>query len=278
MEAFLAFFENMAPAQKLGWVFLCLSFNWIGEALTPLKNFDYKKLKHIGVNMVFLASDLIINLLFGLATVGVFLWLVDNQFGLLHLVNLPIWVELLISVMVLDLVAQYIAHRFLHRVPWMWRFHMIHHSDTHVDATTATRHHPGDYVSREIFALFAIIVFGIPFSFYIFYRMLTVFFTYFTHANIELPKALDKALSYVFVTPAMHKFHHHFERPWTDTNFGNIFSLWDRFGGTLVYEDPKQVVYGLDALDDSRDEDILYQLKVPFSKEVQTDPEKGFWW
>ena len=69
----------------------------------------------------------------------------------------------------------------------------------------------------------------------------------------------------------MHKFHHHFERPWTDTNFGNIFSFWDRMFGTMVYDDPKQVQFGLDVLDDSRDQDIMYQLKVPFDSSIQTD-------
>jgi len=257
---------------------VCLSFNWIGEALIPLFKFEYKKLKHIGVNLVFLASDLTINVLFGLATVGIFSWLATNNYGLLNMVELPILIELLIAVMMLDFAAQYLIHWLLHRVPWMWRFHMIHHSDTHVDATTATRHHPGDYVTRELFALIAIVIFGIPFAFYIFYRILTVFFSYFTHANWSLPSGVDRALSYVFVTPNMHKFHHHFERPWTDTNFGNVFSIWDRMFGTLVYQDPKDVKYGLDMLDGSKDEDILYQLSVPFRKDVKTDPDKGLWW
>jgi len=278
MEAFIAFFETMPPWQKLLWIFVCLSFNWIGEALIPLFKFEYKKLKHIGVNLVFLASDLTINVLFGLATVGIFSWLATNNYGLLNMVELPILIELLIAVMMLDFAAQYLIHWLLHRVPWMWRFHMIHHSDTHVDATTATRHHPGDYVTRELFALIAIVIFGIPFAFYIFYRILTVFFSYFTHANWSLPSGVDRALSYVFVTPNMHKFHHHFERPWTDTNFGNVFSIWDRMFGTLVYQDPKDVKYGLDMLDGSKDEDILYQLSVPFRKDVKTDPDKGFWW
>ncbi len=227
--------------------------------------------------MVFLASDLTINLLFGLATVSIFAWASSSQFGLLYLIDLPIWLELVIAVMILDLVAQYSVHYLLHTVPWMWRLHMIHHSDTHVDATTGTRHHPGDYVLREVFALAAILVSGIPLAYYLFYRILTIFFAYFTHANISLPKSLDRVLSYVFVTPDMHKFHHHFERPWTDTNFGNIFSFWDRIFGTLVYQDPKQIKYGLDVLDDAKDENIGYQLMVPFNKDIKTDPEKGMW-
>jgi sterol desaturase/sphingolipid hydroxylase (fatty acid hydroxylase superfamily) len=221
--------------------------------------------------MIFLASDLIINVLFSLATVGIFAWASANHFGLLYHLDLPIWLELIIAVMILDLVAQYSVHYLLHRVKWMWRFHMVHHSDTHVDATTGTRHHPGDYVTREVFALIAILISGIPLAFYLFYRVATIFFAYFSHANISLPKFLDKALSYVIVTPDMHKFHHHFERPWTDTNFGNIFSFWDRIFGTFVYEDPKQIRYGLDVLDNSRDEDVAYQFKVPFDKSIKTD-------
>ncbi|MEM6318292.1 MAG: sterol desaturase family protein [Bacteroidota bacterium] len=271
MEAFLNFFETMPTWQKLAWVITCISANWIVELGYPLVKFDYKKWKHAGVNFIFLASDMTINVLFGLATVGIFAWLSTNEFGLLYLVDWPLWVELLIAVMVLDLVAQYLAHYLLHKVAFMWRFHMIHHSDTQVDATTATRHHPGDYVMREVFALGAIIITGIPLAYYLFYRIATVFFTYFTHANFYMPPKLDKALSYVFVTPNMHKFHHHFERPWTDTNFGNIFSFWDRIFGTMTYDDPRKVQYGLDVLDDSRDQDVAYQFKVPFDKSIKTD-------
>ncbi len=276
MEDIVAYVEQMESWQKLLWIFICLSFNWIGEAIKPLFNFDYKKLKHIGVNFVFLTSDILINLVFGIVTVGIFAWAATNQFGLLYLVDWPLWLELTIAVMMLDFAAQYLVHYLLHTIPFMWRFHMIHHSDTHVDATTATRHHPGDYVTREIFALIAILVFGIPLAFYLFYRFCTVFFAYFSHANIKLPKALDQVLSYVIVTPDMHKFHHHFERPWTDTNFGNIFSIWDRMFGTLVYQDPKDIKYGLDMLDDSRSQDILYQFKLPFDKNIKTDPDKDF--
>jgi len=89
-----------------------------------------------------------------------------------------------------------------------------------------------------------------------------------------MPKKLDKIISYVFVTPNMHKFHHHFEMPWTDTNFGNIFSIWDRMFGTLTYDDPKKVTFGLDLLDSTKDQDILYQLKIPFNKDIKLTTDK----
>ena len=261
----------MPSWQKLVWVFVCLSFSWGIESISPLVKFNYKKWAHAGVNLIFFACSMIINLLFGLLTIGVFNYLIANELGLLYLIELPVWVELLIAIMILDFSAQYLVHYLLHKVKWMWKFHMIHHSDTKVDATTGTRHHPGDYVLREIFALFAVVLLGMPFAFYMVYRIASIFFAYFTHANINMPSWIDKPISYVFVTPNMHKFHHHFERPWTDTNFGNMFSFWDRIFGTFVYDDPKKVKYGLDVLDDSLDENVAYQFKVPFDNTIKTD-------
>ncbi|MEO1213937.1 MAG: sterol desaturase family protein [Bacteroidota bacterium] len=271
MEAFLDFFETMPTWQKLVWVVICLSLSWILEGSIPLFNKDYRKLNHIGTNLIFLSMSMVLNVLFGIATVGIFAWTAANEFGLLYLVEWPVWLELLLAVMFLDFLAQWVAHYFLHKFKWMWKMHMVHHSDTMVDATTGTRHHPGDYALRECYALVAIVISGMPISYYIFYRITTILFTYITHANISLPKWLDKTLSYVFITPDIHKFHHHFERPWTDTNFGNIFSFWDRIFGTFVYEDPKDIQYGLDVTDGAKDRNISYQLGLPFNKDIPTD-------
>ena len=148
---------------------------------------------------------------------------------------------------------------------------MVHHSDTHLDVTSGTRHHPGDYLFRELFSLLAVVLGGLPFAFYLVYRIITVLFTYWTHANFDLPRGVDKALSYLIVTPRMHKFHHHYQRPWTDANFGNILSIWDRMFGTFVSGDSRDIQYGLDVLDNSRSEDLAYQLKVPFDKSILVD-------
>lgn len=271
MGEFFSFFETLPSLYKLAWVIGCLVFVWGLEAIIPLFHHDYKKWKHDGINLVFFSIDMVLNVLIGIATVGIFYWTGTNNIGVLNLVDLPIWVELIIAVMVLDFMAQYVVHYLLHRIKWMWKFHMVHHSDTKVDATTGTRHHPGDYVLREVFAIIAVIIFGIPVAFYVFYRICTIFFTYVTHANILLPMWLDKMLSLVFVTPNVHKFHHHFERPWTDTNFGNIFSIWDRLFGTFVYDDPKKIQFGLDVTDGTKDESIAYQLGLPLNKSIKTD-------
>ena len=270
MEAFLQFFEEMPVWQKLGWVVFCISLFWVLEGYYGFFTKPYNKWKHAKVNLGLLAFVMIINVLFGLLTAGVFYWLNGHSFGVLHLFDAPTWVKLILSLMVLDLVAQYGVHYFLHKVRWLWRLHIVHHSDKHVDVTTGTRHHPLDFLTREIFALIAVLIMGMPISYYFFYRILSVLFTYWTHANLKLPLQLDKGLSYVIVTPNMHKFHHHNELPWTDSNYGNMLSVWDRIFGTYVYDDPSKIIYGVDIADHTDDEDLGVQLGIPFNKSVKS--------
>lgn len=266
MEDFLSFFANLSSLGKLGFIVGSMALFWVLEGAYPALKLKYDKWKHAKTNFVLLGTTILINVLFGLLTVGVFSFLKIHEFGMLYLFELPVWVELVLGVMLLDFLAQFTVHYVLHKLPFLWRFHQVHHSDTHVDVTTGTRHHPGDYVFREVFSLLAIVIGGIPFAYYMVYRILTVVCTYFTHSNIVLPSGLDKLLSMLIVTPNMHKFHHHHEQPWTDSNYGNILSIWDRLFGTFVYDDIHKIKYGLDSLDDSRSMDLMYQLKVPLDK------------
>ncbi|MEZ4857374.1 MAG: sterol desaturase family protein [Flavobacteriaceae bacterium] len=270
MDAFLSFFETMPVWQKFGWIIFCISLFWILEGYYKKFHLTYKKWNHALVNFGLLGFVMLINVLFGLSTAGVFVWLQNSNFGVLSLFEAPIWFKLIVSILVLDLIAQYGVHYFLHKVKWMWRLHLVHHTDKNVDVTTGTRHHPLDFIIRELFALFAVIIMGMPVSFYFFYRILSVLFTYWTHANINLPQWLDKSLSYIVVTPNMHKFHHHFQLPWTDSNYGNMFSLWDRIFGTFVYGDTHKIVYGVDIADHTDDESFPVQLGIPFNKSVKS--------
>jgi sterol desaturase/sphingolipid hydroxylase (fatty acid hydroxylase superfamily) len=120
-----------------------------------------------------------------------------------------------------------------------------------------------------LFAVIAIVVTGAPLAVYVFYRILTIFFTYWTHANLSLPKGLNRVLGWAFVTPQMHKFHHHFEAPWTDRNYGNMLSIWDRLLGTMVDGDPREIIYGLDVADDAKSDDAAYQMGLPFQNHKQ---------
>ena len=270
MQEFLTFFESMPIWIKGSWIVFCLAFFWILEGRYNLFSFKYKKWKHAGSNFIFLAMVMLINVLFGVLTIGVFLWVESSNIGFLHFIDAPIWLEVLLSILVLDLIAQYSVHYLLHKVKWMWRLHIVHHTDKNVDVTTGTRHHPFDFIIRESFALIAVIITGMPISYYLFYRIITILFTNFNHANIRLPIKIDKALSLLIVSPNMHKFHHHYQLPWTDSNYGNMFSIWDRIFGTFMYGNPDEIQYGLDIADHVDDENVMLQLKIPFNKSVHS--------
>jgi sterol desaturase/sphingolipid hydroxylase (fatty acid hydroxylase superfamily) len=265
MNEIFSYFATIPSEHKLIWLVLCLSTATLAEFLIPLRQSAYSKLVHFRTNGALLVSTMIINSLFAALILIVCSITTQNQFGLLAIVDLPLWVECLIALAILDLWAQYIVHYLLHKVPILWRFHKVHHSDIHVDATTGTRHHPVDYFIREVFSVICVILLGMPPEYYAIYRIFTAFFTYFTHANIQLPHRMDKAISYVFVTPNAHKFHHHHEMPWTDTNFGNMFVFWDRLFGTFVYQSTKDIHYGVDTMDDNQAGSLKYQLMIPFN-------------
>ena len=166
----------------------------------------------------------------------------------------------------MDLIGAYFIHWAEHKVKWMWKFHVVHHSDTTVDVTTGLRHHPGETVFRISFTILAIIVIGAPMWIIMFYQSMSVLFAHLTHANINMPKNVDQALSWVFITPLMHKVHHHYQQPLTDTNYGNIFSFWDRIFSTFAQvEDTKELIYGVDTHMNVAENDRMSNLlKIPF--------------
>ena len=154
-----------------------------------------------------------------------------------------------------------------HKVPLFWRMHIIHHSDNNVDVTSGLRHHPLESVWRGLFFLIAIFISGAPIYGVMIYQTLLTIFTGVTHANISLPKWLDNGMSYILVSPNMHKVHHHWKQPYTDSNYGAVFSIWDRILGTFKKLDPKKIRYGLDRYyPNEKDEDLVALLKKPFQK------------
>jgi len=122
-----------------------------------------------------------------------------------------------------------------------------------------------------VFTLLAVLAAGARMWLVMLYQSLSVLLSQFNHANIKLPNWLDVALAYIIVSPNMHKVHHHFKRPETDTNYGNIFSFWDRIFGTYLFRPAKQLTYGLDVLEGRDSYSLKSQLTLPFDKTIQTD-------
>ena len=167
----------------------------------------------------------------------------------------------------MDLVGAYLAHYVEHNVKPFWMIHLVHHSDHKVDTTTANRHHPLESLIRLSFTLLGVFVSGTSIGVVMLYQSLSIISTQFTHANIRLSKKLDKFISYIFVSPDMHKIHHHYRLPYTDKNYGNIFSIWDRLFGTFMELDRDKITYGVDTdLDEIQNSKFTSLLERPFKK------------
>ncbi|QNA44612.1 sterol desaturase family protein [Lacibacter sediminis] len=256
------------PLERMAILVGGLLLFWIIEGAIPLFPLRYKKtkLRHAGVNFVFTVIHLIIHTFLAVLIIKLSDWCAATEFGLVYWTNANILVTIFIGVLALDF-SSWLVHFVMHKVPLLWRFHLIHHSDTNVDVTTGLRHHPGDSLLRGIFFLLLIFISGAPMYSVMIYQTLVVLATAFTHANISLPVKLDKALSYILISPNMHKVHHHWKQPYTDSNYGAVFSIWDRLLGTFSSLDIKQVRYGLDRYyPEDKDENVMELMKKPFGK------------
>ena len=243
-----------------------LLFFWILEGAIPLLPMRYKKnkIRHAAVNFAFTVMHLIIHTALAVLIVLLADWCAAQNFGLVYWFHSGIIMTIVIGVLALDF-SSWLVHWVMHKNKWLWRFHLIHHSDTNVDVTTGLRHHPGDSILRGIFFLLLIFVSGAPMYAVMIYQTLVVVATAFTHANINLPTGVDKLISYDFVSPNMHKVHHHWKQPYTDSNYGATFSIWDRMFGTFKKLDTKEIRYGLDRYYPAeKDEDFIRLLKDPF--------------
>ena len=264
----LHYFQTMPRSYRSLVLVAGLVLFWGLEGAIPLFPNTYRRVVHATLNLLLTLFQLILALVFSAIIVQTALYTTTYEFGLLYLVPLPLWLYALLGVMLLDLLAGYWIHRTEHKLSWMWRFHIIHHTDKHVDVTTGLRHHPVETVFRLGSQWLAVGLAGIPIGVVFLYQLLSVFFAQWTHANIRLSRPVDRWLSYVLVSPNMHKVHHHWKQPLTDSNYGNVFSIWDRIFGTFVEVDPASLEYGIDRLTHALDHDKLSRLLVvPFEKQ-----------
>ena len=266
MDELIAFFEQVPIWFRASLLIGGLVVFWILEGILPLKKAGYQKGKHAGINIFFTVTTMII----GFGCAGTLLLVsntvAQNNIGLLYLVDMPTWMQYMIGILLLDFIGAYLIHLVEHKVRWMWKFHLVHHSDTNIDVTSGLRHHPGETLFRMGFTLIAVAIVGAPISMIMLYQSLSVLFAHLTHANVSLFGKMDRTLSLLFVTPNMHKVHHHFRLPWTDTNFGNIFSIWDRLFGTFQYvDDIEDIKYGIDThMKSEENAEIGNLLAIPF--------------
>ena len=198
-------------------------------------------------------------------------WTSKTSFGFLHLFELPLIIESVIAFLLMDL-AFYYWHRLNHIIPFLWRFHNVHHFDPDLDVTTAFRFHFIEIGFSTLFRIIQISLIGIsPLVFFIYETAFTAN-TIFQHSNIKLPIKLERILNKIIVTPRMHGIHHSNYKEETNSNYSTVFSFWDRFHKTIKLNIPQsEIIIGVPGYSNQDDNSIISALTSPFKK------QKNYW-
>src|SRR5690606_15053695 len=184
-ETIIEYFSTLErrPLERMAILVGGLLFFWIIEGAIPLLPMSYRKSKvrHAAVNFGFTIIHLIIHTFLALIIIFLSDWARDNQFGLVYWLNASVFWTILISFLALDFFGGWLVHITEHKVPLLWRFHVVHHADNNVDVTTGLRHHPIESVLRGLFFFMGIIVSGAPMYAVMIFQTILVFATAFTH-------------------------------------------------------------------------------------------------
>ena len=191
----------------------------------------------------------------------------QRRWGLLKLRTIPAWVEVPLAVILLDYTL-YWWHVFAHHVPWMWRFHLPHHVDLDLDASTALRFHFAELIASVPWRMGQVILIGVtPLSFSVWQTFL-VLSIMFHHANVQLPIETERWLNRIIVTPRMHGIHHSIVRTEAFSNWSGGLTLWDWLHGTLKLNVPQQeVTIGVPAYLKPEDVTLPKIIKMPFEEQ-----------
>ena len=260
--------EHTGPLLQVqaGTGILVLLVLWLLETWLPLFADRPRRLRHAARNLGVASLNLaVIGLGFAAAAASAAEWAESARFGLLNRWSGPLWMELLAALVLFD-AWMYLWHRANHAVPFLWRFHRMHHSDPEVDATTGLRFHIGEIVISSTLRLAVIPLLGMQLWQVILNETLLLPVIAFHHSNVALPEAWDRRLRAVIVSPNMHRVHHSDWQPETDSNFSSIFSWWDRIGKSFrLRKDVRSLRYGLREFDGEEWQSLWGLLKTPLA-------------
>ena len=251
LSVFLSVFVTMALAE----------FFW------PRRGQITKRIKRWPHNLALVALDiLIMRLVSPVSLAGFAIITVQHGWGLFPLLDLPFWLTVLLSLIILDFII-YWQHVLFHKVPVLWRLHRVHHTDTEFDVTTALRFHPFEILMSMGVKFGAVVALGIPPEAALLFETLLNASAMFNHGNVNLPTGIDRLLRYFLVTPDMHRVHHSTIAVETNSNYGFNIPLWDRLFSTYraqPVEGHKDMRIGLNEFREPDDVRLDKMLVQPF--------------
>lgn len=252
---------NLQPLLLIAMLMIMYSLETFMPYLAKPANKKKHDLNNLGINLISFS----INGLLSVVVVGTVMYTGTHQLCLLNFVNLPLGVELILGVLLIDF-GGYAMHNLQHKTPLLWRFHQVHHADPNLNTTSALRFHPVDIVvSQALLPCIWIPLMGISVTSFVIYGTIALPLLVMQHSNVRFPGWLEKYGRLVISTPGWHKIHHSDDQKFTDSHYGDVFTFWDRIFGTWHQVQPDEIQYGLEDLKDSRHHSVKGQLLMPFS-------------
>jgi sterol desaturase/sphingolipid hydroxylase (fatty acid hydroxylase superfamily) len=240
------------------------------ELLAPYRQSTVSKVKRWINNVALTAfNSLILQLLFAGAVVRTAMYVTSHHLGVLNMVEAPSWAKLLATVIFMDFML-YVWHLLNHEVPFLWRFHRVHHSDLNMDVSTATRFHIGELAMSAVIKISLVFFLGAtPLGVLIFESAL-VLCAQFHHSSLKISRWFEAIFWILFVPPSMHRIHHSVIIKERNTNYGTIFSTWDRWLGTLLTDvDQKKLRIGVGAYQKPDKLNFNHLLVMPFTHPIK---------
>jgi len=228
-----------------------------------------KPVRWLGNFSLLILSSIVARLLIPIGVAGIALYASTEGIGLFNIINLPTWLSITFSVLLLDLMI-YWQHRIFHLVPMLWRFHKVHHADSHIDASTGLRFHPVEIALSILLKALVVLILGVPATAVIIFEVALNGFALFNHANIRLPRWLELPLRTILITQVLHRIHHSQVVNETNSNYGFSVSWWDRMFGSYKSQAQKSdedLDIGLKSYPATKkNANLLTLLKMPFSR------------
>jgi sterol desaturase/sphingolipid hydroxylase (fatty acid hydroxylase superfamily) len=261
MKQTIPWWRVVAPL-VVGGAFLVLT---AFERRRPLRRVREAKWRHVSRNIVFAgAAAATVNLLERPVVEPLANVIERRRFGLLYVCRLPPALHLILAIVLLDY-TMYVWHVVTHRVPSLWRFHLVHHVDRDLDASTALRFHAGELALSVPWRAMQIAAIGVPLSALRLWQNLVLLSILFHHSNVELPIAVERIVARFVVTPRIHGIHHSLVPEETNSNWSSGLTLWDYLHGTLRLDVPQQAItIGVPAYSTAADVTLANSFALPF--------------
>ncbi len=237
------------------------------EAIFPRRKRAMPRVRRWSSNLLLVLIDgLFVRLLFPIVAVGAAALAAENNWGLLTLVDWPLWLEVIFVIIVLDMLI-YWQHVAFHHIPVLWALHKVHHADRDIDVTTGSRFHPAEIAVSLMYKMAIVVILGAPVIAVIIFELILNGCAMFNHSNLKLPSRFDRILRRIIVTPDMHRVHHSVLVSETNSNYGFSLSIWDRLFGSYIAQ-PSQghegMTIGLHEYQGRGPASLLWSLCLPF--------------